>query len=200
MRGVWNTSLRMLLIFTVLTGLAYPLLVTAVARLAFRDLSEGSLVRDLGGTIVGSRLLAQKFQSDRYFWPRPSAADYATIPSGASNLSLDSAALKKAVEERAMALRKADGLGESVEVPADLVYASGSGLDPHISPHAALFQCTRVARARGLGPDGPAQLKALVDKFTITPAPWLFSSPMVNVLALNRALDGAIFKGHGKSR
>lgn len=170
-------ALRLLLVLTVLTGVAYPLAVTAVARLAFPHRSSGSLVSQ-GGKLVGSALLAQKFESARYFWPRPSASDYATVPSGASNLGPTSAVLRKAIAER----REKYGVDTSV----DMLTTSASGLDPDISPEAAERQVSRVASARHL----PAErVAAMVREVTQPPQYGIFGEPRVNVLALNLRLD-----------
>ena len=170
-------ALRILIILTVLTGLAYPLLVTFTARFLFPKQSTGSVIL-LDGKSVGSALLAQKFESDRYFWPRPSAGDYATIPSGASNLGPTSEVLKKTITER----RAKYG----ADTPVDMLTASASGLDPHISPKAAEQQIVRVAAARKI----PAERVAtLVAEVTEPPQYGIFGEPRVNVLALNLRLD-----------
>ena len=180
-------SILQTILWTVLTGLLYPLVMTAFAQLAFPRRANGSLVmRD--GKIVGSALIAQPFGSARYFWPRPSAGGYATVPSGASNLGPTSAQLQKNVDANLAALRAANKLSADAPVPADLVFTSGSGLDPHISPDAARFQIARVAAARGMN---VGRLTALVNKF-IEPPQWGFlGEPRVNVLLLNLALDQA---------
>jgi K+-transporting ATPase ATPase C chain len=178
-------SIRQTILWTVLTGLVYPLVITGVAQLAFRDKANGSLIQH-DGNVVGSELLAQQFTGDKYFWPRPSAGGYATMPSGASNKGPTSADLQKAVQERAAAFRAAHKLAADAPVPADMVFASGSGLDPHISPEAARIQIARVAAARGVSEDS---IKALVEKF-IEPPQWgILGEPRVNVLLLNLALD-----------
>ena len=177
-------ALRLFLFLTALTGLFYPLIVTAIARVAFPVESTGSLVRAPDGHLVGSSLLAQKTVSPRYFWPRPSAADYATLASGASNLGPTSAALQKIVAERAATLRVAHALAPGAPIPQDLLFASASGLDPHISPAAARFQITRVAEARGLA---PAAVAALVER-VLEPG-GLLGEDRVNVVLLNLALD-----------
>jgi K+-transporting ATPase ATPase C chain len=171
-------SLRALLVLTLLTGVAYPLVVTLIARTVARDAASGSLVRS-GEKIVGSSLLAQKTESPLYFWPRPSAADYATVASGASNAGPTSAALQKAIGER----REKFG----ADAPADLLTASGSGLDPHISPEAAKHQAARVAKARGIAVE---KVEALVAAQTDGPQFGFLGEARVNVLSLNLALDG----------
>lgn len=171
-------SLRIYLALMLLTGILYPLAMTGIAQLFFPKQANGSLIA-IDGKIVGSELLAQSFQSPRYFWPRPSAADFATVPSGASNQGPTAADLKQTIEER----RARFGAG----APVDLLTASGSGLDPHISPEAALYQVVRVASARHL-PNG--QVAALVDRgLTEPPQLGFLGEPRVNVLRLNLALD-----------
>jgi len=170
-------ALRLFLLLTLLTGVAYPVAVTVVARFVFPKQASGSIVnRD--GKPVGSALLAQKFESPRYFWPRPSANDYATVPSGASNLGPTSEALKKAIAER----RAKFGAG----APVEMLTTSGSGLDPHISPQAAVQQIARVAEARKME---PAHIATLVAENTEPPQWGIFGEPRVNVLALNLRLD-----------
>jgi K+-transporting ATPase ATPase C chain len=175
------------LALTVLTGIVYPLVVTGIGRLAFPDQVDGSLVRR-GGVVVGSSLIGQSFADPKYFWGRPSASapmPYNGMASGGSNLGPTNPALVAAVAARVAALRSADP-GNTQRIPVDLVTASGSGLDPHISPAAALYQVPRVARARHLD---PAVLRRRVIA-AVEPAQWhLFGEPVVNVLALNLALD-----------
>jgi K+-transporting ATPase ATPase C chain len=156
-----------------------------IAQLAFHNQANGSLVvRD--GNVVGSALIAQQFQTDKYFWPRPSAGGYATVPSGASNLGPTSAALQSNVLANAAAIRTANKLPADAPIPADLLFTSGSGLDPHISPAAARLQVARVAAARGVSADS---VGALVEKF-VEPPQWGFlGEARVNVLRLNLALD-----------
>jgi K+-transporting ATPase ATPase C chain len=178
-------SILLTIIFTVLTGIIYPLAITGISQVAFHDQANGSLlVRD--GKVVGSELLAQQFTGDKYFWPRPSAGSYATVPSGASNLGPTSQALQSNVTANAMAFRTGNKLAADAPVPADMVFTSASGLDPHISPEAARLQIGRVAAARSMGAD---QVKALVEKFVESPQWGIFGEARVNVLRLNLALD-----------
>lgn len=171
------TSLRAILALTVLTSVAYPLLVTAVAQIAFPAPANGSLVRS-GDQVIGSALLAQKFTDPKYFWPRPSAADFATVPSGASNQGFTSRKNLDAINDRRAVL--------GVNAPADLLTASGSGLDPDISPEAARYQIPRVAAARGRSPES---IEKLVTTTSQPPQFGFLGQSRVNVLALNRALD-----------
>ncbi|MBK8258073.1 MAG: potassium-transporting ATPase subunit KdpC [Polyangiaceae bacterium] len=183
-------TLVLLGIFTLLTGVIYPLSVTAVAHAAFPKQAHGSLVqRD--GKVVGSDLIGQPFADPKYFWSRPSATtpfEYNAGSSSASNLGPSNPALRQRVEERIAALRAADP--ENLDpIPIDLVTTSASGLDPHISPAAALYQVSRVAKARGLAPDRVTQL---VYTFVKRPALGLLGAPHVNVLHLNLALDSMV--------
>lgn len=170
-------AVRMLIAVTLLTGIVYPLAMTGLANAVFPRQAQGSLI-ETGGKVLGSELLAQKFENARNFWPRPSAAEYATVASGASNKGPTSIDLVKAIA----AQRARFG----ADAPVDLLTASGSGLDPHISPEAALVQTRRVAAARGLPNE---QLTALVERAIEPPQLGLFGEPRVNVLALNRQLD-----------
>jgi len=191
-------SIRQTLVWTVITGVLYPLAITGIAQLAFHDKANGSLV-ERNGKLVGSELLAQQFTSAKYFWSRPSAAGYGTGPSGlnagsGSNHGPTSAQLQTDVRNNAKALRDAHQLRANAPVPADLVYASASGLDPHISPEAARFQIARVAAARGMD---EGKVRALVEQH-IEPPQWGFlGEARVNVLLLNLALDAADAKKSG---
>ena len=142
-------NLRLFLALAVVTGGIYPLAVTLVSLILFPHQAHGSLIRNERGEVIASELIAQPFTSARYFWPRPSAGDYATMPSGASNLSWTSGELVRTVAERKAALLKAHNLPQETPVPADLLFASGSGLESCISPEAAEFQAARVAAATG---------------------------------------------------
>ena len=178
-------SVRQLAVWTVLAGLVYPLLVTVIAQGAFGDRANGSLIRR-NGQIVGSELLAQPFTGANYFWPRPSACAYSTLPSGASNLGPTSGQLQTNVMTNLAALRAAHGLATNAPVPADLLFASGSGVDPHISPEAARFQIARVAAARHLTVERVTQL---VNTCVEPPQFGFLGDARVNVLKLNLALD-----------
>jgi K+-transporting ATPase ATPase C chain len=182
-------ALVLLGLLTLLTGVAYPLLVTGVAQAAFPVQANGSLVvKD--GKAVGSRLIGQPFDAPKYFWSRPSATGpmpYNGQSSTGSNLGPTNPALTDAVKQRIEALRKADPNNHD-PVPIDLVTASGSGLDPHISLAAAEYQVHRVAKERGLG---EARVRALVAEHTDDRQLTLLGEPGVNVLALNLALDAA---------
>ena len=178
-------SILLTIVFTVLTGVIYPLVITGISQVAFHDKANGSLI-ERDGKVVGSELLAQQFTGEKYFWPRPSAGSYATVPSGASNLGPTSQALQSNVTANATAFRTGNKLPADAPVPADMVFTSASGLDPHISPEAARLQVGRVAAARGIGEE---RVKALVEKFVEPPQWSVFGEPRVNVLRLNLALD-----------
>jgi K+-transporting ATPase ATPase C chain len=185
-----RTALLMLIALTGVTGAAYPLAVTGIAQLVFPSQANGSLIV-VDGKPVGSALIGQPFDDPSYFWSRPSAtggfANNSAASSG-SNQGPLSDALRDAVKTRIEALRTSDP-GNTAPVPVDLVTASGSGLDPHISPAAALYQAGRVARARGLARE---RVEALVAAHTEGRFLALLGEPRVNVLRLNLALDSAI--------
>jgi K+-transporting ATPase ATPase C chain len=175
------------LLLTLLTGIAYPLVVTGVAQVTMPDKANGSfIIKD--GKPIGSSLMGQSFSDPKYFWSRPSATS--PMPnnptaSGGSNLGPTNPALMDAVKSRVQALRDADP-GNKEPVPVDLVTASGSGLDPHISPAAAEYQLARVARLRNLNPD---VVSKLVAEHTEDRQFGILGEPRVNVLELNLALD-----------
>ncbi|MBI5615865.1 MAG: potassium-transporting ATPase subunit KdpC [Gammaproteobacteria bacterium] len=182
-------AVSLFVVLSVITGLAYPLLVTAFGRAAFADAAAGSLVmRD--GKPIGSRLIGQNFTSPGYFWGRPSATsplpNNAAASSG-SNLGPLNPALLAAVKQRIEVLRAADP-GNAAAIPVELVTASGSGLDPHISPAAAAYQLARVAKARGFDTE---RVETLVRAHTAHRLFGVFGEPRVNVLELNLALDAA---------
>lgn len=173
--------------FTVLTGLLYPLLVTGAAQVAFGERADGSLI-DRDGRVIGSSLIGQQFEGQAYFHPRPSAAGqgYDAMASGASNLGPSNPALLSAVALRATAFRRENGLAEQVPVPEDALTASGSGLDPDISPTNARLQAPRVADARGVPLE---RVLRLVEQATEGPSLGVFGERGVNVLRLNLLLD-----------
>ena len=189
-------SIRQTILWTLICGIAYPVVMTLLAQVAFPSQANGSLVlRD--GKVIGSALLAQQFTGSNYFWPRPSACSYGAgpatssntnglVPSGASNLGPTSGQLQTNVQNNTAAFLAGNNLPTNTPVPADIVFASGSGLDPHISPQAAGLQIARVAAARALSVD---KITALVDKFTEDSQWGFLGEPRVNVLLLNIALD-----------
>ncbi|MBI5303526.1 MAG: potassium-transporting ATPase subunit KdpC [Chloroflexi bacterium] len=180
-------AIMLLALMTIITGVIYPLIVTGIAQIVFPGQANGSLiVKD--GRVAGSSLVGQSFDDPRYFWGRLSATSplpYNAAASSGSNLGPTNPALVTAAQARRDALRAADP-NNTAPIPVDLVTASGSGLDPHISVAAALYQVSRVARARGLS---EAQPRALVVKFTEDRQFGILGEPRVNVLQLNLALD-----------
>lgn len=180
-------ALILLALLSALTGAAYPALVTGLAQATMPDQANGSLLKE-NGQAVGSRLIGQPFSDPRYFWGRPSATapmPYNGGSSGGANLGPLNPALETALQERIAALKAADP-SQQASIPVDLVTASASGLDPHISPAAARWQAPRVARLRGL-PE--ARVLALLERHTEGRQWGFLGEPQVNVLALNRALD-----------
>jgi K+-transporting ATPase ATPase C chain len=174
---------------TLITGVAYPALVTLIAQTAFPHQANGSLI-ERDGKPIGSALIGQTFDDPRYFWGRPSATSPVTYDAGSStgsNLGPTNPDQKKAVQERIEAIRKAQP-EQGGPVPGDLVMASASGLDPHISPAAAEYQIGRVAKARGLSED---RVRQLVASHTEERVLGVLGEPRVNVLRLNLALDEA---------
>jgi K+-transporting ATPase ATPase C chain len=188
MLALVRATVVLLGLLTAVTGAIYPLAVTVAAQALFSAKAEGSLVRS-NGRVVGSRWVGQPFDDPGTFWGRPSATapyPYNTAASGASNLGPSNPALVEAVRSRVAALRAADPEQALLPVPGDLVTASASGLDPEISPRAALYQVHRVARVRGLPVD---QVRALVERGVEGRTFGVLGEPRVNVLALNVALD-----------
>jgi potassium-transporting ATPase KdpC subunit len=177
-------ALRLLVLLTVLLGIAYPLSVTALAQLAFPDDADGGWIR-VDGRVVGARSIGQPFDGPAWFHGRPDPHDPRL--SGASNLGPSSPRLVGLVTSRAETIRTTEGLGRDTSVPADAVASSGSGLDPHITPAYARLQVLRVAAARGLP---PARILALVHSMVEGRTFGFLGEPRVNVLALNVALEG----------
>ena len=176
-------AILIFVVFSVITGLAYPLGITGAARLFFADKAAGSLITDKG-RVVGSALIGQKFASARYFNSRPSANDYDATNSGGTNFGPASAKHLKEVAARVKKERDDNGIAPGAAVPADLVLASASGLDPHITIEAALVQVSRVAASRGLAPE---DLKALVE--SAAEGTYVGGQRRVNVVRLNMATD-----------
>jgi K+-transporting ATPase ATPase C chain len=190
-------AFKLLAIITFLTGVLYPLLVTAIAHVLFPWQADGSLLSSQG-KIVGSRLIGQSFTADRYFWGRPSATTpfpYNAENSSGSNLGPSNPELLLAVKNRATLLQKADPEKRAV-IPIDLVTASASGLDPELSPAAAFYQIPRIATARGIAPE---KITALVRTFIQNRTFGILGEPRVNILELNLALDNLSTqqKNHG---
>lgn len=194
------TELRRGLLFTVVTmvllGGAYHVVLWGIGRVLFASQAEGSLIRRADGTIVGSRLIAQKFTKPEYFQPRPSAVDYNAASTGGSNYGPTNPEHLKAVRERLDAITKLEGV-DAGKVPSEMVTASGGGLDPHIPPAAAELQAARVAAARGVA---VARVRELIAAHTQPPTFGFLGRARVNVLELNLALDEALTRTAGGGR
>jgi K+-transporting ATPase ATPase C chain len=182
-------EIRQGVLFTVVTmvllGGVYHAFLWGVGRVLFSDRAEGSLIRRSDGTIVGSRLIAQKFERPEYFHPRPSAADYNAASTSGSNFGPSNPDHLKLVQERLDAIVEREGVQTS-QVPSEMVTASGAGMDPHIPPNAAALQADRVARSRNVDASG---VRELIAAHTDAPTLWFLGRARVNVLELNLALD-----------
>jgi len=178
-------AVKLMIVMTLVLGLLYTGAITTFGHLFFNNKANGSLLKK-DGHVIGSSLLAQEFKSDRYFWPRPSAAKYETVPSGASNLGPTSADLKTEVEKRSQRLSKRFS---SHRIPQELLFASASGLDPHISENDALEQVNAVVAARRLNETDKLKIMSLIKKNTEIIGLGILGGPYVNVLELNVDLD-----------
>lgn len=191
MKNILRTAVLMLLIWSLITGLVYPLLITGCAQLFFPIQANGSLLLDRDGQPRGSSLIGQAFDEPKYFWGRPSATlptPYNAQASSGSNLGPTNPALSARIQDTVSRYRRLTPEARH-PIPVDLVTASGSGLDPHVSVAGIEYQIPRVAQARGMN---PKQLKALVEKH-IERRQWLlFGEPRINILQLNLALDGVL--------
>lgn len=181
-------SIKIFAVLTVLCGLIYPLLITGIAQSVFPKKANGSLIV-VDNKVVGSELIGQKFDSTSYFQSRPSAVDYNPLPSGGSNLGPTSEKLKEQVAARVEQWAKSNPAASGEEIPSEMLFASASGLDPHISPQAAMLQVERVASARNLNSEQKQQLVKLVSDLTEKPQFSLLGESRINVLKLNLALD-----------
>ena len=181
-------GLKIFIIMTVLTGIIYPLVITLIGQGLYPSKANGSLIiRD--NKVIGSNLIGQKFASDKYFWPRPSAIDYNPLPSGATNLGPTSADLAAKVAERRGFLLATNP--DSSGVPPDLLFASASGLDPDVTPQAARFQIGRISKARGLDNNQEKMLIDLIEKHIEPPTYGTIGEFRINILRLNLTLDSA---------
>lgn len=180
------TSIRMLLVMTVITGAIYPIFITGASWLFFNEKAHGSLIYK-DGRVAGSSLIGQKFMEEKYFHGRPSACDYNTMPSGASNAGFTNKDFIKNLNSRLADLKRK--YPDADRIPDDMLFASGSGIDPHISPAAAKLQLDRVAKVRSFNEEQRKKLSTLVDAFTEERQMGLLGERRVNVLLLNAALD-----------
>ena len=178
---------KIFLFFTILTGIIYPLVVSGIAQVVFPEKANGSIIqRD--GKAVGSELIGQKFDSINYFTGRPSAISYNPLPSGGSNHGLTNANLKKQVDERRKKFIAFNQLDSLAEIPSEMLFASASGLDPHISPKAALLQVDRIAKARNFNMTQKNNLNELINSEINQPQFGIFGESRINVLLLNLKL------------
>jgi K+-transporting ATPase ATPase C chain len=181
-------ALKFLIAMIILTGIVYPLFMTGIAQIVFPSKANGSLiVKD--GKIIGSELIGQKFDSTIYFWPRPSFIDYNPIPSCGSNLGPTSEKLKKQVTDRRILFARANSIADTNSIPAEMIFASASGLDPHISPQAVFQQVNRIAKARNFNNSQKQKLEQLIKAETEAPQFLCLGEERINVLLLNLNLD-----------
>jgi potassium-transporting ATPase KdpC subunit len=188
MRKQTKIALKFLLVMTILTGIIYPLLMTGLAQLAFPYKANGSLIRK-NDMVIGSELIGQKFDSTAYFWSRPSSTGYNAVPSGASNYGPTSDTLKKQVAARRMFFAKMNSLSNPMMTPNEMAFASGSGLDPHISPEAALLQVDRIAVSRHFSNTQKEKILRKIAELTEHPQFLFLGEQRINVLVLNLELD-----------
>lgn len=181
-------ALKIFILFTVLLGVIYPLVITGIAQLAFPEKANGSLIV-VDNKVVGSKLIGQNFNSEQYFTSRPSAIDYNPIPSGGSNLGLTSEKLKQQVTDRKSQFLKTNHLAKNAVIPSEMLFASASGLDPHISPEAAKLQVERIAEARKLDNIQKQKLLQSIKGLTEVPQFSILGKTRINVLLLNLELN-----------
>lgn len=180
-------SLKIFLGLSLLTGVVFPFFILIVAQVLLPEAANGSLIKDKSGKIIGSQLIAQKFERPEYFWSRPSASDHGTFPSGASNLGPTSDNLKNKIFERKAIFHDLSIYNQ--EIPAELLLASGSGLDPHLSPQGIQFQMPRIVKARNFSSEQTNQLQELIRSLTERPQGGFLGPARINVLLLNLSLD-----------
>lgn len=188
MKSQIKIAIRMILIMAIITGIAYPVFITGIAQLFFHHKANGSLINK-DGSIIGSELIGQAFDSSIYFSPRPSAVDYNPLPSGGSNLGVTSEKLKKNIELRKIIFLVENGLSDSINVPVEMLFASASGLDPHISPESAKLQIDKVAMARNFNGQQKQKLEQVVKYLTEEPQYLCLGNKRINVLLLNLEVD-----------
>jgi len=181
-------SVKILLLFSLVTGIIYPLFITGMANLLFKDKADGSLIKR-NDQVIGSSLIGQAFDSLAYFWSRPSAIGYNPLPSGGSNLGLTNEKIRQQLMERERYFLRVNSLPPGTHVPSEMVFTSGSGLDPHISPEAALLQVDRIAKARNFSIIQRNELQILITKLIEEPQLSLFGQERINVFMLNLELD-----------
>jgi K+-transporting ATPase ATPase C chain len=188
MRTKFIIALKMFLTMTILTGIIYPLLMTGIAQVTYPSKSNGSLIVR-NGKVTGSELIGQKFDSIIYFWPRPSAIGYNPVPSGSSNYGPTSDTLRKLVNARRTSFAALNFISDPSTVPGEMLFASASGLDPHISPEAALMQVNRISEARHFNTALKERLIERIRELTEPPQVLFLGEERINVLVLNIVLD-----------
>ncbi len=176
------------MLFSLVTGIIYPLFITGMANLLFKDKADGSLIKR-NDQVIGSSLIGQAFDSSAYFWSRPSAIGYNPLPSGGSNLGLTNEKIRQQLMEREQYFLRGNSLPPGIHVPSEMVFASGSGLDPHISPEAAFMQIDRIAKTRNFSINQRNELLILITKHIEEPQFHLFGQERINVFMLNLELD-----------
>lgn len=181
-------ALKFLIVMIILTGVIYPIFMTGVAQITFPGKANGSLIMK-DGKIIGSELIGQKFDSTIYFWSRPSAIDYNPIPSCGSNFGPTSEKLRKQVADRRILFAGKNLITDTLSIPKEMIFASASGLDPDISPKAALMQVERIAKARNFNPDKKQRLLKCIKELTIAPQFTCLGEERINVLTLNIELN-----------
>lgn len=182
------TGSLFLLMATLLTGIIYPVVVTVFANLLFREKATGSLISS-NGFKIGSELIGQNFDSLKYFWSRPSSVEYNPMPSGGSNLGPLNPRLKDEIIKRRETFIVKNYLNQDQNIPSEMIFASGSGLDPHISPGAAMLQLKRVSKERGFDPAMESRLAEIIKNLTEDPQFFIFGEPRINVILLNLMTD-----------
>jgi potassium-transporting ATPase KdpC subunit len=183
-----NIALKFLIVMIILTGVIYPLFMTGVAQITFPGKANGSLIMK-DGKIIGSELIGQKFDSTIYFWSRPSDIDYNPIPSCGSNFGPTSEKLRKQVADRRILFAGKNSIADTLSIPKEMIFASASGLDPHISPEAALMQVDRIVKARNFNISQKQRLIQSIKAHTEQPQFLLFGEKRVNVLLLNLEVE-----------
>ncbi len=173
---------------TILTGIIYPLTIFVIGQTNFTESANGSLIA-INGKIIGSELIGQDFKGDKYFHSRPSAINYNPLPSGGSNLSVTSAELKLRTKRNIAAFDSVNQINDRQKIPKEMIYASGSGLDPHISPEAAILQVNRICKVRNLTVDGNKEIRSMIDRSVEGRGLGFLGEPRINVLKLNVWLD-----------
>lgn len=181
-------TIKYFLAITIVTGLIYPFFITLISIIVFPGKASGSLIKK-DGKIIGSELIGQKFESDKYFWSRPSAIDYNPAPSSGSNLGPTSATLKKSYDDRMKNFVEKNMIKDASTIPNEMFFSSASGVDPHVSPLSAILQVERVAQARNFDQSKKEKLIRLIDSLTEKPQFGFLGNSVVNILLLNLELD-----------